>query len=74
MLAMDAVKKVMELRGLRTMDLAGKLNIKSNVLTKRYTQQNVSVEKLNEMLRPMSYKVVIMPETSEIPDGAFTIE
>lgn len=74
MLAMDAVKRVMELRGLRTMDLAEKLNIKSNVLTKRYTQQNVSVEKLNEMLRPMNYKVVIMPETSEIPDGAFTIE
>lgn len=74
MLAMDAVKRIMGLRGLRTMDLAEKLNIKSNVLTKRYTQQNVSVEKLNEMLRPMNYKVVIMPETSEIPDDAFTIE
>ena len=74
MLAMDAVKRVMELRGLRIVDLAGKLNINKNVLIKRCTQQNVSIGKLNEMLRPMNYKVVIMPETSETPDDAFTIE
>lgn len=74
MLAMDAVKRVMELRGLRIVDLAEKLNINKNVLIKRCTQQNVSISKLNEMLRPMNYKVVIMPETSETPNDAFTIE
>lgn len=74
MLAMDAVKRAMELRGLRIVDLAEKLNINKNVLIKRCTQQNVSIGKLNEMLRPMNYKVVIMPETSETPNDAFTIE
>lgn len=74
MLAMDAVRHVMELRGMRHVDLCDKLNIKSNVLSKRYTQTNVSVSKLNEMLSILHYKVVIMPESAQLPDNSFTIE
>ena len=74
MLAMDAVKKVMELREVRHIDLCNKLDIKSNVLSKRYTQTNVSVSKLKEMLSVLNYKVVIMPVNEALPENSFEIE
>ena len=74
MLAMDALKQVMRLRGMRHVDLAEKLGIKSQILSCRYTQKNVSIAMLNEMLQPLNYKIVIMPETIKTPDDAFTIE
>ena len=74
MRAMDAVRKLMEESGFRVMDFAEKLHISSNVLSKRYSQQNVSVEKLNEMLSVLNYKIVIMPKVYENPKDSFTIE
>lgn len=74
MLAMDAVKKVMELREVRHIDLCNQLDIKSNVLSKRYTQTNVSVSKLKEMLSILNYKVVIMPVNEPLPENSFEIE
>lgn len=74
MRAMDAVRKVMEESGLRHVDFAYKLGIKSQILSSRYTQKNVSVEKLNEMLSVLNYKIVIMPKVYENPKDSFTIE
>lgn len=74
MIAMKALKEVMELRGIRPAVLCGRLGIKSNVLSERFKQKNVSVSKLNEMLRPMDYKIVIIPRETRIPEGGFEIE
>ncbi|MBR5199338.1 MAG: hypothetical protein IKW20_05860 [Bacteroidales bacterium] len=74
MIAMEAVKEIMKLKDIRPAVLCDKLNIKSNVLSERFKQKNVSVEKLNDMLRVMDYKIVAVPRDTRIPEGGFKIE
>lgn len=74
MTAMEAVKEVMKIKDVRPAVLADRLGIKSNVLSERFKQKNVSVSKLNEMLRLMDYKVVIVPRGTRLPDGGFEVE
>lgn len=74
MLAMEALKEVMKLREVRPAMLCDRLGIKSNVLSERFKQKNVSVTKLNEMLRLMDYKIVLVPREARTPEGGFEIE
>lgn len=74
MLAMDAVKQVMKLKQVRPTDICESLGIKSNVLSERFKQQNVSITKLNEMLALMGYKIAMVPADTELPDGSFEVE
>jgi hypothetical protein len=74
MIAMEAVKEIMKLKDIRPAVLCDRLKIKSNVLSERFKQKNVSVEKLNDMLRAMDYKVVVVPRDSRIPEGGYEIE
>ena len=74
MITMEAVKEVMRIKEVRPAVLCDRLKIKSNVLSERFKQKNVSVEKLNEMLRAMDYKVVIVPREAKVPDGGFEVE
>ena len=74
MIAMEAVKAIMAAKEIRPAVLCDRLRIKSNVLSERFKQKNVSVEKLNEMLRAMDYKVVIVPRDARVPDGGYEIE
>lgn len=54
--------------------LCDRLGIKSNVLSERFKQKNISVEKLNEMLKVMDYKIVIVPRESRTLTDGFEIE
>jgi hypothetical protein len=74
MIAMEAVKEIMKLKDIRPAVLCDRLKIKSNVLSERFKQKNVSVEKLNDMLRAMDYKVVAVPRDSRLPEGGYEIE
>lgn len=74
MIAMEAVKEVMKLKEVRPAMLCDRLSIKSNVLSERFKQKNVSVSKLNEMLRSMDYKVVVVPRDARVPEGGFEVE
>jgi hypothetical protein len=74
MIAMEAIKEIMKLKDIRPAVLCDRLKIKSNVLSERFKQKNVSVEKLNDMLRAMDYKVVVVPRDTRIPEGGYEIE
>ena len=74
MIAMEAVKAIMGIKDIRPAVLCDRLGIKSNVLSERFKQKNVSVEKLNDMLRAMDYKVVVVPRDTRVPEGGFEIE
>jgi hypothetical protein len=64
----------MEITGVRPAVLCDRLNIKSNVLSERFKQKNVSISKLNEMLRMMDYKIVLVPRDSKVPENGFEVE
>lgn len=69
-----AIKEVMKLREVKPAVLCDRLNIKSNVLSERFKQENISVAKLNEMLKVMDYKIVVVPRDARVPDGGIEIE
>lgn len=47
---------------------------KSNVISERLSQENISVGKMMEMLRVLEYKVVIMPRDAKMQDGWYEVE
>lgn len=73
MKAMEAFKEIMTLKNLRHTDVCERLGIKSNVLSERFKQKNVSITKLNEMLDIADYKIVLMPKDSPTPVNSFEI-
>lgn len=74
MVTMEAVKEIMKRKGIRPSDLYEGLGIKSNVLSERFKQKNVSVTKLNEMLRLMDYKIVLTPVDRELDEDSIEVE
>ena len=74
MKAMLAIKEIMRIRGVKPTVLAYQLGIKQNVLSQRFTQENVSVSKLNEMARLLDYKIVLVPRSTRLPDGGYDLE
>lgn len=74
MKANEIVREIMKLKEVRPSMLASRLNIKNNVLSERLGQRNLSTEKLNEMVKAMDYKIVVMPRENRIPDNAFEVE
>ncbi len=74
MKAMDALKAIMEVKDVKPSVLADRIGISRCALSERFTQKNVSVAKLGEMLRVLDYKIVLVPRNARIPDGGFEIE
>ena len=70
----EAIRKVMEVTGTKVSDIAFRTNKKSNVISERLSQENISIKLLNEMLRVMNYKIVVMPREARIPEGGHEIE
>lgn len=74
MKATTAVREVMTIRNEKVASLADKLKVKSNVLSERLSQDNISIVKLDEMLRLMDYKIVIVPRETREQEGWYRIE
>lgn len=77
MYAMEAVKEIMKRHDISPAVLRDRLGIKkekSNVLSQRFTQKNVSVAILNEMVKAMDYKVLVVPRDTRTPADGFEIE
>lgn len=74
MKATEALKEVMTIREIKPSILCDRLSIKSNVLSERFKQKNISVEKLNDMLKVMDYKILIVPRDTRVPENGFEIE
>ena len=74
MKATTAVREVMTIRNEKVASLADKLTVKSNVLSERLSQDNISIVKLDEMLRLMDYKIVIVPRETREQEGWYRVE
>lgn len=74
MIAMEAVKEIMKRKEVRPSTISEALGIKSNVLSERFKQKNVSVSKLNEMVRLMDYRVVLVPSDKSLDDDCIEVE
>jgi hypothetical protein len=74
MKATDIVRAIMKTNGIKIAALADKLKIRSNVISVRLTQDNISISKLDEMLRLMDYKIVVVPRDTTEKEGWYRAE
>lgn len=74
MKASEALREIMERRGIRFSELMDMLDIGSNVLANRLNQENMSVKKLDEMARVMKYKIVLVPRDTRKKEDWYEVE
>ncbi len=74
MKANKVIREVMKIKGERVASLADKLGIVPNVLSQRLTQENISANKLDEMLRAMGYKIIVVPRDVREQEGWYRVE
>lgn len=60
----EILRTIMSEKNCKPIDLAKRLGISKQTLNGRLTQDNISIDKLNEMLKQMDYKIVIVPTSS----------
>ena len=48
--------------------------VKARNITDRLTQENISIEKLREMIIHLDYKIVLVPFDKKLNDGEYEIE
>lgn len=70
----EAVREVMGIKEIGVNQMADRLGKSPRLVSERLGQQNISVKKLNEMLKVMDYKIVILPRETRIPSNGFEIE
>lgn len=74
MKASTAVREIMALNNETIPTLMDKLSIKYTTLSERLRQDNISVEKLDQMVRAMGYKIVLMPTSTKEEKGWYRVE
>ena len=70
----EAVRAIMSEQGVGTSTLASRIGKTPRLVSDRLSQENISIDKLNEMLRVLDYKVVIVPRSRITRDGEFEVE
>ena len=73
MKASEAIREVMSLQGVGTNKMADRLNKPPRLVSDRLRQDNISVAKMDEMLRVLDYKIVIVPREARALEGGFEI-
>ena len=65
----EALKTIMQKQEIGTNRIADRLGKTPSTISDRIHQENISVSKLNELLRVLDYKIVLVPrETTEKED------
>lgn len=73
MKACDVIRTVMRLRNVKVNDLAKAVGVKQPTMSQRLKQDNLSTDKMVEMLDKMGYKLVAIPIGKELKDDWYEI-
>lgn len=73
MKAGEAVRSIMEDEGIGTKALSDRMGKPMRLLCDRLRHENISIEKLDEIIRVMGYKIVIMPSDRRTQDKEYEI-
>ena len=57
----EIIRNIMNEKNCKPIDLAKRLEISKQTLNGRLTQDNISIDKLNKILKQLDYKIVIVP-------------
>ena len=74
MKAVEAVRAIMKEQDIGTNKMADRMGKPPRLVSDRLSQDNISITKLNEMLRLLDYKVMFVPRDTRIPDGGYEVD
>lgn len=77
MKAREIVKTIMETLGVSNATMAARLSITQAALWDRLNTKKVKdipVSTLNEMLKVLDYKIIIVPREARVPTNGYTVE
>lgn len=69
MTASEAIKEILKLKELNQAKLSDMLDIPLKTLNERLRHKNISVNKLDETLRAMGYKIMVVPRETKVENG-----
>lgn len=69
MTASESIKEILKLKELNQAKLSDMLDIPLKTLNERLRHKNMSVNKLDEMLRVMGYKIMVVPRDTKVENG-----
>ena len=69
MTASEAIKEILKLKELNQAKLSDMLDIPLKTLNERLRHKNISVNKLDETLRVMGYKIMVVPRDAKVENG-----
>lgn len=69
-----AVREIMSTNGVGLSVLASRLDKTPRLVSDRLSQDNISIEKLNEMLRVLDYKIVVVPRNRTAKNDEYEVE
>lgn len=74
MKANEAIREIMNKTGMRMSSLSRITGIKTNTLSNRIAREGITVSTLNETIRAMDYKIIVVPGNARLPEGGFEVE
>lgn len=74
MKAKEIIRKIMESKEVRPSELASRIGVSRATLNNRINQDNISIDKLIDVLRVMDYKIIIVPRSAKLPKDSFEVE
>ena len=69
----EILKHILVDQRLTQVAIAGRLGITKATMNNRIMRNNMSVETLNETLRAMDYKLVVMPANGKMPKDGYEV-
>ncbi|MGN0629259.1 MAG: hypothetical protein ACI4IW_06485 [Oscillospiraceae bacterium] len=70
----EAVREIMKQQDVGVSAIASRINKTPRLVSDRLSQSNISIDKLNELLRVLDYKVVVVPRTRSTKTGEYEVE
>ena len=77
MLVKKAIRAIMDRKGIGLNALAHRLGKNSQFVSDKLNPAkglNMSTDKLDELIRAMGYKIVLVPEETKLKDGWYEVE
>lgn len=70
----DAVREIMKSQSVTVTQIANRANSSHTVITMRLNRDNITIDKLNELLRLLDYKITIVPKSEKTPKDSYEVE
>lgn len=74
MKATEIVKEIMEQQGIGQTALGKRIGVRNDAIYQRLKQDNISVDRLVQMLNAMDYKLVIVPSSKQVREGEYEVD